>query len=82
MEMIRWGIERKCKTYNFGGIIHLDQNDGLFKFKMGFCKEEGLETYIGEFSKVYKPATFFAVTKLLPIKKKIERKIRKSRKSK
>lgn len=81
MAMIRWGIERKCKTYNFGGIIHLDQNDGLFKFKMGFCRDEGLETYIGEFSKVYKPAAFFAITKLLPIKKKIERKIRKSKRN-
>ncbi len=81
MEMIRWGLERKCKTYNFGGIIHINPNDGLFKFKMGFCRDEGLETYIGEFSKVYKKATFFGITKLLPIKKKIERKIRKSKKS-
>ena len=80
MEMIRWGLENNCNTYNFGGILNLDPNDGLYKFKMGFCKQEGLEEYIGEISKVYKPFSFFVITKLLPIKKKIERKIRKSKK--
>ncbi len=76
MEMIRWGIETNCKTYNFGGILNLDPQNGLYKFKVGFCKEEGVEKYIGEMNKVYKPIVYFGVVKVLPILKKLNRKIR------
>ena len=48
MEMIRWGIETGCSTYNFGGVLNLSPDNGLYKFKVGFCKEKGLEEYIGE----------------------------------
>lgn len=76
-EMIRWAIEKKCKTYNFGGILHLDKNNGLYKFKTGFCKEEGVLHYIGEIDKVYNKLIYFAYNTLLPILKKIKRKFRK-----
>ena len=67
MEMIRWGIENNCKTYNFGGVLDLNPENGLYKFKYGFCKGEGLEEYIGEINKVYKPFMFFLYNKILPI---------------
>lgn len=76
MEMIRWGIETGCKTYNFGGILNLDPQNGLYKFKTGFCREEGVEKYVGEFNKVYKPLVYFAVVNILPLTKKIHRKLR------
>ncbi len=76
-EMIKWGIEKKCKTYNFGGIIHLDKNNGLYKFKTGFCKDEGVLKYIGEIDIVYNKFIYFAYTNILPIIKKIKRAVRK-----
>ncbi len=76
-EMIKWGIEKKCKTYNFGGILHLDKNNGLYKFKTGFCKEEGIKHYIGEIDKVYNKLIYFAYTRILPIFKKLKRAFRR-----
>ena len=78
-EMIKWGLEKKCKTYNFGGIIHLDKNNGLYKFKTGFCREEGVIKYIGEIDKVYNKFIYFAYTHFLPIIKKIKRMFRKNK---
>ncbi|MCX8074920.1 MAG: peptidoglycan bridge formation glycyltransferase FemA/FemB family protein [Clostridia bacterium] len=76
-EMIKWGIETKCTNYDFGGVLVLDKDDGLYKFKIGFCKQEGITEYIGEIDKVYNKAVYFAYAKLLPFIKKIKRKIRK-----
>lgn len=77
MAMIRWGIETGCKTYNFGGVLNLDPNNGLYKFKIGFCREEGLEEYIGEINKVYKPFIYFLYKVGMPMKRKLGRKLRK-----
>lgn len=52
-EMIKWGIENKCKTYNFGGLASDDRTTGLYKFKEGFCRNNGMTEYVGEFTKVY-----------------------------
>lgn len=76
-EMIKWGIEKKCSIYNFGGILHLDKNNGLYKFKTGFCKEEGITNYIGEIDKVYNVPLYFLYRNILPMFKKIRRGIRK-----
>ena len=77
MAMIRWGIETGCKTYNFGGVLNLDPNNGLYKFKIGFCREEGLEEYIGEINKVYKAFIYFLYKVGMPMKRKLGRKLRK-----
>ncbi|MEG2348636.1 MAG: peptidoglycan bridge formation glycyltransferase FemA/FemB family protein [Clostridia bacterium] len=75
-EMIKWGLETGCKKYNFGGILNLNQNNGLYKFKIGFCKVEGIIEYIGEINKVYNKFVYFIFAKGLPIIKKIKRQIR------
>lgn len=77
MEMIRWGLETGCKIYNFGGVLNLSPDNGLYKFKIGFCKEEGLEEYIGEINKVYKPFMFFLYNTVLPIVRVGGRKLRR-----
>lgn len=77
MAMIRWGLETGCKSYNFGGVLNLDPNNGLYKFKIGFCREEGLEEYIGEINKVYKPFIYFLYKVGMPMKRKLGRKLRK-----
>lgn len=75
-EMIKWGIETKCKKYNFGGVLNLDPQDGLYKFKIGFCKKDGVTQYIGEIDKVYNNFMYTLYTKGLPILKKIKRTLR------
>ena len=69
--MIRWAIETNCKRYNFGGILNITKDNGLFRFKDGFCKQEGPTKFIGEIDKVYKPISYYTFTKLVPILKHI-----------
>ena len=77
-EMIKWGLENKCNNYDFGGVFEFTNENGLYKFKSGFCKVEGIAEYIGEIDKVYKPIIHFGYTNLAPaianIKKKLKRK--------
>lgn len=75
-EMIKWGLDTKCKKYNFGGVLNLDPQNGLYKFKIGFCKKDGVTQYIGEIDKVYNNFMYILYTKALPILKKIKRVIR------
>lgn len=74
-EMIKWGIETKCNKYNFGGVLHLNQENGLYKFKIGFCKKDGVTEYIGEIDKVYGKFMYFLYTKVLPVLKVLKRKL-------
>lgn len=76
-EMIKWGLETNCTNYDFGGVLILDKENGLYKFKSGFCKQEGVTEYIGEIDKVYNNLVYLAYTKGLPIAKKLKRMIRK-----
>lgn len=75
-EMIRWAIETNCKKYNFGGVLNLDPQNGLYKFKIGFCKKDGVTEYIGEIDKVYDNKMYLVYTKFLPVLKKFKRVIR------
>jgi serine/alanine adding enzyme len=72
-EMIKWGIERKCNNYDFGGVFEFTNENGLFKFKSGFCKEEGVTEFIGEIDKVYNPFIYFCYNNVLPFVKKIKK---------
>ncbi|MEG2310924.1 MAG: peptidoglycan bridge formation glycyltransferase FemA/FemB family protein [Clostridia bacterium] len=75
-EMIKWGIDTKCCTYNFGGLLTLDKDNGLYKFKTGFCTVNGIEKYIGEIDKIYNKAIYLLYSKGLPIYKKVGRKLK------
>ena len=75
--MIRWAIETGCREYDFGGIFNTTIDNGLFKFKAGFCKQEGPTKFIGEIDKIYNPIYYFIFTKLIPIVKDINIRFRK-----
>ena len=72
-EMIKWALETKCDNYDFGGVLNLNKNDGLFRFKSGFCKKEGVTLLIGEVDKVYKGGVYFLYAKVLPVIKNIKK---------
>ena len=74
-EMIKWALESGCNRYDFGGIFNIDDDDGLYRFKKGFCTEEGLVEYLGEIDMVYGNLSFFAYDKLLPFMQGAKRKI-------
>lgn len=76
-EMIKWAIETGCDLYDFGGVFILDKSNGLFKFKEGFCRQEGVTEFIGEIDKVYSKFWYFAFTKLVPVYQKIMKNIKK-----
>ncbi len=52
-EMIRWAIELGKKYYDFGGVFHFTNEDGLYRFKNGFCHKIGATEWIGELDLVY-----------------------------
>ena len=75
--MIEWAIETGCDLYDFGGVFILDKSNGLYKFKEGFCRQEGVTEFIGEIDKVYSKFWYFAFTKLVPIYQKVAKSIKK-----
>ncbi len=74
-EMIKWGLENGIQRYDFGGIFELDNEDGLYKFKEGFCREEGVTELIGEVDKVYKPLVYKLFTEVYPKLQKLKIKL-------
>lgn len=74
-EMIKWGLENNMKRYDFGGVFELNIEDGLYKFKEGFCREEGVTELIGEVDKVYKPLIYKLFTDVYPKLQKIKIKL-------
>lgn len=77
MEMIKWGLETGASEYDFGGVLELDNSDGLYRFKEGFCREDGVTEFIGEFDKVYKPFIYKGFTKVIPYIQQLVKKIRR-----
>lgn len=75
--MIRWAIETGCFEYDFGGVFETDKSNGLFRFKEGFCRQEGVTKYIGEVDYVYNKLVYFSFVKLLPIYKKFRKFLKK-----
>ncbi len=64
--MIEWGLEENCKEYDFGGVFHLNVEDGLYKFKSGFCKVEGVTEFIGEIDYIFDKKKYFLFSKMYP----------------
>ena len=74
-EMIRWGLSAGAMRYDFGGVFELDKEDGLYKFKEGFCREEGVTELIGEIDKVYKPMIYKLFTDVYPAMQRLKIKL-------
>ena len=74
-EMIKWGLENGIKKYDFGGVFELDKEDGLYKFKEGFCREDGVTELIGEVDKVYNRFVYNMFTEVYPRLQKIKIKL-------
>jgi lipid II:glycine glycyltransferase (peptidoglycan interpeptide bridge formation enzyme) len=79
-EMIKWGLENKCNNYDFGGVFEFTNENGLYKFKSGFCKQEGVTEYIGEIDKVYKPLIYIGYTNIVPKIQRLKKKLVKMKK--
>lgn len=71
--MIKWAVETNCTEYDFGGVFELNKENGLYRFKEGFCRQEGVTKFIGEVDYVYNKLVYFAFVKLLPIYKKFRK---------
>lgn len=67
LNMIEWAINSGCLKYDFGGIFNTTMDNGLYRFKAGFCGEKGCITYIGEIDKVYKRLYYLIYNKAFPI---------------
>ncbi len=74
-EMIKWGLENGCEVYDFGGVFELSKENGLYRFKEGFCREEGLMELVGEFEFIYNKTLYNLFTKAVPKIRGIRRKI-------
>ena len=75
--MIRWAIETGCSEYDFGGVFEINKANGLYRFKEGFCRQEGVTKFIGEVDYVYNKLAYFAFVKLLPIYKKLRKLVKR-----
>lgn len=76
-EMINWGLEKGCEIYDFGGVFELNKENGLYKFKEGFCREDGVTELIGELDWVYNKPLYYAFEHLLPRLRALKRKLTK-----
>lgn len=74
-EMIKWALECGSKRYDFGGVFVLDKENGLYKFKKGFCNKEEVYEYLGEIDMVYRPFSFTLYDKILPLMQSTKRKL-------
>ena len=69
-KMIEWALDSGCAEYDFGGIFETSMDNGLYRFKEGFCRQDGVTKFIGEIDYVYDKFTYFAFVKILPFYKK------------
>ena len=81
-EMIKWGLATDCKRYNLGGVYKLETSNGLYRFKLGFCKKDGPTEYIGEIDKVFDKKFYFVYNKIFPLVKKTKKHIAKLKNNK
>lgn len=76
-EMIKWALSRGMKKYDFGGVFEFTKENGLFKFKEGFCRTCGMTEYIGEVDIVYNKFLYFLFETILPKLQNLKRKLKK-----
>lgn len=81
-EMIKWGLENGSEIYDFGGVFILEKTNGLFKFKEGFCRQEGASEFIGEFDRVYNRFFYTGFNKVIPQIQRLRGKTTKTKEQK
>ena len=52
-EEIKWSKENGYKYFDFGGVFTVDSQDGLYRFKEGFCYPDKFTAFVGELDVVY-----------------------------
>lgn len=77
-DMISWGIEEGATQYDFGGVIDMSENDGLYQFKKHFCYEDGVTEYIGEIDFVYNKLFYSLFENMVPLVRKAKKKLRRN----
>ncbi|WP_161878998.1 lipid II:glycine glycyltransferase FemX [Alkalibacterium sp. MB6] len=77
-DMISWGIEEGAEQYDFGGVIDMSEDDGLYKFKKTFCYEDDVTEYIGEIDYVFNKTVYTLFEKLVPNIRKMKKKFRRN----
>lgn len=70
-EMIRWAVSLHCDFYDFGGVYCLSKENGLYRFKEGFCHEQGVTELVGEFDWVRSRFWYWAFIKGKPLLQKL-----------
>jgi len=76
MEMIRGGLEEKCEIYDFGGVYVISKENGLYKFKEGFCRQKGVTEFIGEIERVYNKPIHWVFSHLVPFLIRMKKRIK------
>ena len=69
--MIEWALEEGCRLYDFGGVFHLTKENGLYKFKEGFCRTQGVTEFIGEYDLVRSGFWYRMFTVVAPAARKM-----------
>jgi len=77
-DIMKWGIESGASQYDFGGVLNMDEHDGLYQFKRPFCHKDGVTEYIGEIDFVYNRFLFFLYNNVLPVMQKLKKKFANS----
>ena len=66
-EMIRWACSLGVDFYDFGGVYSLSKENGLYRFKEGFCHSVGVTELAGEFDQVLSPFWYWAFLRGKPL---------------
>ncbi len=70
-EMIRWACSLGVDFYDFGGVYSLSKENGLYRFKEGFCHSVGVTELAGEFDQVLSPFWYWAFLRGKPLLQKL-----------
>ena len=70
-EMIRWACSLGVDFYDFGGVYSLSKENGLYRFKEGFCHSVGVTELAGEFDRVLSPFWYWAFLHGKPLLQKL-----------
>ena len=70
-EMIRWACSLGVDFYDFGGVYSLQKENGLYRFKEGFCHAVGVTELAGEFDWVLSPFWYWAFLRGKPLLQKL-----------